>query len=80
MTKRCGGQKIYTLRHFLFYMGVFSLGGVIVGAAAAAMDWSTGLVYAVGLLTALAISSMALREGLLAPAQRQKQPRNSRHA
>jgi len=62
--------KVHTLRHFFFYVGLACLAGAVIGAAASAMDWSTGVVYAVGLSTALAISLIGLREGLFTPARR----------
>jgi hypothetical protein len=62
--------KMYTLRHFFIYIGLASLAGAIIGAAAVLMDWSTGLVYAIGLPTALVIGLMSIRETLFAPAQR----------
>jgi hypothetical protein len=72
-------KKMRSLRHFLFYMGLSCLGGAVVGAAAQIMDWSTGVVYAVGLPTALVIGLMSIRESLFAPAQ-PKQERHGQHA
>jgi hypothetical protein len=74
------GLKMYTLRNSLFYIGLACLGGAIVGAAAELMDWSQGLVYAVGLPIALVIGLMSIRESLFAPAQRPNRQRHSRHA
>jgi hypothetical protein len=73
-------MKMHTLRHFLFYMGLSCLGGAIIGAAAGIMNWSTGLVYAVGLTTALVIGLMSIRESLFAPAQNPRSQRHGRHA
>jgi len=72
-------MKMLTLRHFLFYMGLSCLGGTIIGAASGIMDWSSGLVYAVGLPTALIIGLASIRESLFAPAQRHAQQRHGRH-
>lgn len=80
MTKHCADLKVYTLRHFLFYMALACPGGAIVGAAAQIFNWSTGVVYAIGLLAALVISLMALRESLFAPARKPGQQRHGRHA
>lgn len=57
-------QDVYTLRHLLFHMGVMAFAGALIGAAAGAMDWGTGLVYAVGLPIGAGITLFALRDGL----------------
>jgi hypothetical protein len=69
-----------TLRHFLFYMGLACLDGAIIGAAAGLIDWSTGLVYAVGLSTGVIIVLAAVREGLFAPVTHPGQRHHSPHA
>jgi len=69
-----------TLRHFLFYMGLACAAGAIIGVASGLMEWSTGLVYAVGLSTGTLIVIAALRESLFAPVERPNRPRHSRHA
>lgn len=70
MERRPELRKLYTLRHFLFYMGLSCLVGAIIGSVAGTMDWSDGLVYAVTIPVALAIVAMALRESLFAPVER----------
>ncbi len=71
---------MYTLRHFLFYMGIAALAGAIVGALANVMDWSTGLIYGVGLSVGTVIVIVAMREGLFgAPARHRRRP-HRRHA
>lgn len=55
--------KMYTLRHFLFYVGVSAAAGAVIGALAGVMDWSSGLVYGVGLSAVAMIMVLALREG-----------------
>lgn len=67
--------KMYTLRHFLFYMGVTCVIGAVIAVAARTMDWSNGLTFVVLLVTGLTISAIAMREGLFGPAQ----PVDSRH-
>jgi len=56
--------KMYTLRHFLLYMGLAALAGALVGALANITAWSDGLIYGVGLFVGLLISVVAMREGL----------------
>jgi hypothetical protein len=72
--------KIYTLRNSLLYIGLAALMGAVIGAAAGIMDWSTGVVYAIGLPTALIIGLMSIRESLFAPVQRPDRQRHRRHA
>jgi hypothetical protein len=69
-----------TLRHFLFYMGVACAAGAIVGAVAGLMDWSTGLIYAVGLPTGIVIVLAAVREGLFTSAGQRDQRHLRPHA
>ena len=57
-------KKIYTLRHFLFYMGVSMALGALIGAAKATLDWSNGLTFAIGLAAGTITATMALREDL----------------
>jgi len=72
--------KMYTLRHFLFYMGVAALGGAVVGATASLMDWSNGLTYGIGLSAATAVAVVAMREGLFGSPRRSGEPHHQRHA
>ncbi len=72
--------KMYTLRHFLFYMGVSAAAGAVIGALAGVMDWSSGLVYGVGLSAVAMIMVLALREGLFGPPRRSGKPRHHSHA
>ena len=67
---------MYTLRHFLFYMGMAATAGALVGTLSSVMDWSIGLIYGVGLSAGAAIGILALREGLLATS---KDSRESQH-
>jgi putative flippase GtrA len=57
-------KKIYTLRHFLFYLGVAMLFGALTGAAKELLHLSNGLAFAVGLVAGTIIATMALREDL----------------
>jgi hypothetical protein len=66
--QRHRNKKIYTLRHFLFYMGVSMALGGLIGAAKAALDWSSGVTFAVGLVAGTITATMALREDLFEPA------------
>jgi hypothetical protein len=61
--------KMYTLRHFLFYIGAAAVMGAVVGAASGLLGWSNGLTYGVGLTGALIVGTMAVREGLFGPSQ-----------
>jgi hypothetical protein len=72
--------KMYTLRHFLFYMGVSAAAGAVIGVLAGVMDWSSGLVYGVGLSTVAAITVLALREGLFGPPHRSGKRQHHSHA
>jgi hypothetical protein len=72
--------KMYTLRHFLFYLGVSAAAGAIIGALAGAMDWSSGLVYGVGLSAVAAIAALALREGLFGPPRHSGKSQHRHHA
>jgi len=65
--KSADDLKMYTLRHFLFYMGMAALAGAVIGALASAMAWSSGLVYGVGLSVGFLIVVFAMREGLFGP-------------
>jgi ACR3 family arsenite efflux pump ArsB len=67
-----GDLKMYTFRHFLFYMGLAALAGAVIGALANAMDWSIGLIYVVGLSVGIAIALIAMREGLFGGSARQR--------
>jgi hypothetical protein len=69
-------RETYTLRHFLFYMGVVSIVGAFIGFLASIMDWSDGLIYGVGLPACMAVAILALREDLFGPARRQSEPRH----
>lgn len=68
-------KKIYTLRHFLFYLGMAMFFGALTGAAKELLHWSNGLAFAVGLLAGTIIATMALREDLfesLPPPQKRR--------
>jgi hypothetical protein len=57
------------------------LAGVLVGTLANAMDWSSGLVYGVGLSVCTAIVTIALRGSLFAPTrQGSGEQHHRRHA
>lgn len=68
--------KMYTLRHFLFYMAIAAGTGAVMGAVAGVMDWSDGLAYAVVLPVGVAIVIFAMREGLFGPTRRSKKQRH----
>lgn len=72
--------KIYTLRHFLFYMGIAALAGAVIGVLAGLMDWSSGLIYGIGLPACTLIVTVALRESLFGPPRHSGEPRHRRHA
>jgi hypothetical protein len=72
--------KIYTLRHFLFYMGIAGVTSTVIWAASEILDWSYGLSVAVLLVAGLIVPMVALRESLFAPAQRPNQQRHGPHA
>lgn len=72
--------KIYTLRHFLFYMGIACIASAIVWVASEVLGWSYGLSVAVLFVAGLVVVAMALRESLFAPAPRPTERRHSRHA
>lgn len=71
---------MYTLRHFLFYMGVSAVAGAVIGALAGVMDWSNGLVYGAGLSAGAAIVILSLREGLFGPSRRSGKRQHHSHA
>ena len=71
---------MYTLRHFLFYMGIAAFAGALVGIAANITMWSDGLIYGIGLFIGLVISATAMREGLFGASARREQERHRRHA
>lgn len=72
--------KMYTLRHFLFYMGVSAVAGAVIGTLAGVMDWSSGLVYGVGLSAGATIMVLALREGLFGPPHHSGKRQHHSHA
>lgn len=67
--------KMYTLRHFLFYMGVAALLGIAIGVAKNTLGWSDGLTFAVAVVAGTVSCTMAVREGLFAPSRRPGQRR-----
>jgi hypothetical protein len=71
--------KMYTLRHFLFYMGVAAVLGVVVSAAGEVLGWSNGLTFGALLTAGLVVSTAAMREGLFGPAQRVDERRDVHH-
>jgi hypothetical protein len=71
-------KKIYTLRHFLFYLGVAMLFGALTGAAKELLHWSNGLAFAVGLIAGTIIATMALREDLFEPHPQSRERRGRR--
>jgi hypothetical protein len=60
-------KKIYTLRHFFFYLGVAMFFGALTGAGKELLHLSNGLAFAVGLIAGTTIATMALREDLFEP-------------
>jgi hypothetical protein len=73
--------KMYTLRHFLFYMGVTCVVGTVLSIASRVMGWSNGLTFVLVLVTGLTISAIAMREGLFGPSQSSDaRHQHSRHA
>jgi thiamine monophosphate kinase len=69
-------KKMYTLRHFFFYLGVAAVLGAAVGAAKSLLDWSDGLTFAVGIVAATISCTMAVREDLFAPPRHSRERRN----
>lgn len=72
--------KMYTLKHFLLYMGIAAIAGAVIGVLANATAWSDGLIYAAGLLVGLAISAIAMREGLFGAPRNRRRAARRRHA
>lgn len=72
--------KMYTLKHFLFYMGIAALAGAVIGALANAMAWGNGLIFGVGLFVGLLIVIIAMREGLFGVSTRRGDRARQRHA
>lgn len=70
--------KVFTLRHFLFYMGVAAVLGVIVAVAQNIMHWSDGLTFAVLVVSFTISATWALREDLFAPTRRSAKQRTRR--
>jgi uncharacterized membrane protein YhiD involved in acid resistance len=62
--------KVFTLRHFLFYMGVAAVLGVAIGAARILMGWSDGLTFSVALVAGTVAATMAVREDLFGSSPR----------
>jgi uncharacterized oligopeptide transporter (OPT) family protein len=58
-------KKMYTLRHFFFYLGVAAVLGAIIGAAKVLLGWSDGLTFVVGLVAGTISCTMGVREDLL---------------
>jgi hypothetical protein len=56
--------KMYTLRHFLFYMGVAGVIGLAIAVATAIFDWSDGLTFGVAVVAGTISCTFAVREGL----------------
>jgi VanZ family protein len=70
--------KIYSLRHFFFYMGLAGLAGILVAIVSEALNWSHGLSFAALFVAGLIVSTMTLREDLFAPSRHTKAPRQGR--
>jgi len=68
-------RKIYSLRHFLFYMGVGCIASTLVWAAPKLLAWSHNLSVAVLFVAGVVVCLRALRESLFAPAQKPEQQR-----
>lgn len=70
-----------SMRHFFFYIGIACVSGALIGVAVKVMSWSDGVTFAVGVIVATAIATMAVRESLFEgfrrPAHKQ---RHGRHA
>jgi hypothetical protein len=71
--------KIYTLRHFLFYMGVACIASTLVWATSEALAWSYNLSVAVLFVAGVVVCLLALRESLFAPAQKPRRRAHGRH-
>jgi len=72
--------KIYTLRHFAFYMGITWGIAAIVLVTAEILGLSYGLSVATVCVIGLIVPAIALRESLFAPAEKPNRRRRGRHA
>jgi hypothetical protein len=71
--------KMYTMRNFLFYLGVTCAVCLPLNIAMEVLGWSNSVNFAVVAVTGLSISIFGMREGLFAPAKSSKIPRHHRH-
>lgn len=62
--------KMYTLRHFLFHMGVAGVIGLAIGVAKGEFGWSDGLTFGVAVAALTIASTFAVREGLFGSSRR----------
>jgi hypothetical protein len=60
-------SKIYSFRHWLFYVGVIIALGTAIGAAHSVLGWSDGLTFAIGIVAGTITCTMALREDMFGP-------------
>ena len=63
----------------LAYTVVVCLAGIAIGLASNLMDWSAGVVYAVGLSVGTVIFLLAIRESLFTPTSELVEKRRRRH-
>ena len=71
---------MYTLRHFLFYMGVMCGLGIALGAASGLLRWSSGVSFGVAVAAGAVVCTFAVREGLFGPAKHRGERQHRRHA
>jgi uncharacterized membrane protein YhiD involved in acid resistance len=71
-------KKMYTLRHFFFYLCVAAVLGGAVGTAKSLLDWSDGLTFAVGIVAATISCTMGVREDLFERPRQSRERRNRR--
>jgi putative flippase GtrA len=71
-------KKMYTLRHFFFYLGVAAALGAAVGTAKGLLGWSDGLTFAIGIVAATVSCTMGVREDLFERPRHTRQQRSPR--